>query len=394
MGTHRVFRARRSLVGAALVLAALLGWAGVTAAEQRLALARLTTDPAHDVRPAWSPDGRRIAFQSSRGGRYQIWTINADGSDERRLSHSQMDERHPAWSPDGRWLAFDAGDAEVREIWIMDAEGRDRRQVTRLGAFASFPSWSPDGRRLAFFVYQDGMMDLWSVSVDGVAPRPLTSGLADQRRSECTFSCHAPAWSPDGTLLAVSGGDHRTVWTLPLDGGSPFQVTSGEEHAHFPWFLSDGRLAYVEEHVTSSEAWTEVWAIDLSGRRPAERLLEKVRIQGPYELSPDGERLLFHSPRAGNFDIYVADLGIPEGLAAVQTARAPATDAPGTRAQPTPAAGQEVAGAAAAAPRAEGPVAGAAVDPGRVLLVLAGGLTLGLLGITMWQAARRRARRR
>src|SRR5262245_36392347 len=109
---------------------------------------QLTSSSGHDVRPSWSPDARRIAFQSNRTGSYQIWTVNQDGTDERRVSRGEADDRHPAWSPDGRQLVFDGGDDQVREIWVMDLEGRNRRQVTTLRALASFPSWSPDGQRL------------------------------------------------------------------------------------------------------------------------------------------------------------------------------------------------------------------------------------------------------
>lgn len=371
-----VRRLRRvpGLLGAGLAVA-LLAWVGIAAAQQReQAAVRLTTNPGQDVRPAWSPDGKRIAFQSNRTGAYQIWTVNRDGADERRVSRGEADDRHPAWSPDGRQIVFDAGDDRVREIWVMDPDGGNRRQITALRAFSSFPAWSPDGRTIAFFVYRDGAMDLWAVNADASAPRALTSGFADERKNNCTFACHAAAWSPESATLAFSGGDHRSVWTLRLEAPDPIRITSSEQLAHFPWFMPDGRLAYIEEHASSAEAWTEVRVIDPSGQRPPDTLLEKVLVQGPYELSPDGKRLVFHSPRSGNFDIYLADL---TGAGALDVTQAQEAASPGR-----PPAGGEL------------PTPDSPVDRGRALIYLALGIAGGLAAIGALQLYRRQARRR
>ncbi len=305
-----------------LALFALLGLALANSFEVRAQpqspLVRLTASDGHDLRPAWSPDGKEIAFQSNRTGSYQIWTVGANGSGEQRISQGEADDRHPSWSPDGRSIVFDSGTDLNREIWIVDLDSRRRRQVTRLGAFNTFPAWSPDGQKIAFFVYQNGVMDLWMVNADATTPRALTSQLSDQRENGCTFACHSPAWSADSGTVAYTGGDQKTIWTLLLSEGTPAVAVSGREISHFPRFLPDGRLVYIEEHITATEAWVDVWAIPPSGNRPRELLLEKVRIQGPLEMSPDGNRLLFHSPRNGSFDIYLADLTAPGAREALQ----------------------------------------------------------------------------
>jgi Tol biopolymer transport system component len=322
-----------------LTLGATLFGAGLALAEaedRHSPLLQLTVDRAQDVRAVWSPDGNRIAFQSDRGtGQYQIWSMQSDGGDQHQLSHDEADDRHPVYSPDGRQIAFDAGTANLREIWVMNADGSNRHQVTKLDAFASFPSWSADGGRLAFYLYQSGATDLYVVNADGASAQQLTSGLADERKSNCTNACHRPGWSPDGHTIAISGGDHRTVWTVDVNTLAMTQITEGVEHTHFPWYLSDGRLAWVVEYIQQGgAAFTDVVAVDAPHPTVTSKLLSNVSVQGPYELSPDGQRVLFHSPRSGNFDVYVADTAVTGGLQALQTSRATADIASGV---PTPA---------------------------------------------------------
>jgi Tol biopolymer transport system component len=96
-------------------------------------LRRLTRNPAVDADPTWSPDGRRIAFESKRGGNFDIYVMNADGSGQRRLTQSGGD---PAWSPDGRRIAF-VGDSG---IYVMHADGSGLRSLTP-NAGDAFPGW-------------------------------------------------------------------------------------------------------------------------------------------------------------------------------------------------------------------------------------------------------------
>ena len=93
--------------------------------------------------PAWSPDGRRIAFPSSG-----IRVVNADGSGLRRLTREGRGT--PAWSPDGRRIAFVSRRDGNLEIYVMNADGSGQRRLTRNAVRDSDPVWSPDGRKVAF----------------------------------------------------------------------------------------------------------------------------------------------------------------------------------------------------------------------------------------------------
>jgi TolB protein len=102
---------------------------------------RLGYSPADDWRPAWSPDGRLIAFISTRLGSQAIYLMNADGTNPRRLSHDSVEDSDPAWSPDGRFIAFRSKSAEgSRYIYVMNADGSNPHQVGN-DADAYFPAW-------------------------------------------------------------------------------------------------------------------------------------------------------------------------------------------------------------------------------------------------------------
>jgi Tol biopolymer transport system component len=208
-------------------------------------------------------------------------------------------------------LAVDTGTELKREIALIDLASGTRTVITNLGGFASFPTWSPDGTRLSFFVYQNGALDLWTINKDGTRALQMTQTLASENKSQCTFACHGAAWSPDGSRLAYADGDQKSVFTMRSDDGTDQQKASADDptgRSHFPEYLADGRLAYVTEHINPGQSWTDIWAMTPGSNQAPTALLQDVQVQGPFEISPDGQRLLFASPRNGNFDIYVASM--------------------------------------------------------------------------------------
>jgi TolB protein len=198
-------------------------------AEQRLTAVREGC-----FEPDVSPDGREIAFVSSREGDPEIYVMRADGTGERRLTAFYQEDREPRWSPDGKWLTF-----------ISNREGRDRYYLvrpdgTQLRAISGTATkleerelvWSPDSQKVVFVErLPDAKSRIWLAKVEGGEPVALTDGktLDDM-----------PAWSPDGKYLvfvADRGGD-ADLWLMRADGTGQTRLTTAKGADWLPrWFV-------------------------------------------------------------------------------------------------------------------------------------------------------------
>lgn len=170
-------------------------------------IVRLTDHPANDLLPVWSPDGTQIAFQSERSGNTDVYVMNADGSNLRRLTGGDVFDGHPTWSPDGTRIAFSSSRSGRYQIWVMGADGSNPYPLTNVFG-ALYPSWSPADDAIAFSgIYglntDDAFLDLFLMNTDGTNVRAVAMDeLTDMR---------GLAWAPNGSEAAYIGTEWMVV---------------------------------------------------------------------------------------------------------------------------------------------------------------------------------------
>ncbi len=194
--------------------------------ELRVGSRVVSSSPDAQASPAWSPDGRRLAFVNWRS----IWAVGADGSQRRRLVRDALDV---AWSPDGRRLVFTRGD----DIWTAQADGTREQQLTRGPLVETAPAWSPDGRWIAFFVLDrsragSGELDL--MHPDGSARHLLVTVSPAGSDDQQSFELSRPSWSTGGW---IAYGEPPGIFLVHANGSGRHLIGPGLE----PRFSPDGR---------------------------------------------------------------------------------------------------------------------------------------------------------
>jgi TolB protein len=162
---------------------------------------------SHEESPAWSPDGKWIAYTSTRHGNQELYLARPDGKDEKRLTSDPATDAHPAWAPDGKHIAFATDRWGDLEIALLEVEAGKLTRLTTSRGLDDYPAWSPDGKRIAFTSNRDRNLEIYVMAPDGKGPTNATrhSGIDN-----------FPAWTPDGRLTWVSnrrGG--FDVYVLP-----------------------------------------------------------------------------------------------------------------------------------------------------------------------------------
>lgn len=176
---------------------------------------RLTSHPAADRQPAWSPDGQSIAFASQRDGNWELYIYDLNLGTLTRVTNDPAYDGNPAWSPDGEWLVYDSYHQNNMDIYVIKVDGSEGPyRLTENAALDYEPTWSPNGRFLSFVSRRSGNPDLFIMSLDSVS-----DGTAVNLTNTPTLHEESPAFSPDGNYLAYSEASSGVAMlhAIPLD---------------------------------------------------------------------------------------------------------------------------------------------------------------------------------
>jgi TolB protein len=313
--------------------------------------------------PVRSPDWRKVAFVLERGvrGYSDIYVMNADGSGRRRLTRSPQNDANPpadrfvvcpracdgdpVWSPDSRRLAFVRIRGGRADIYVVNADRSGLRRLAHAisftpngggpsSGFGANPAWSPDGRKIAFMSNRDGTDDIFVVNADGGGLRNLTRFQAHDRtriwkgrehKRIGWFATDGPMWSPDGRKIVFRSERDRPseleraacrprcrrdeIYVINADGSGLRRLTDNWRSDGTPMWSPDGRkILFLRSGWESATVGGDVYVMnaDGSGQRNLTRSVTyPFASDAATAWSPDGRKILFVSNRGGNGEVYV-----------------------------------------------------------------------------------------
>jgi TolB protein len=231
---------------------------------------RLTSDPASEIQPSFSPQGDKVAYATNRSGSWDIWVVGVDGSNPTRLTNSASNDMHPSWSPGGKYIVYCSFGPRSQqwELWILDVESPSMKKWVGYGLF---PEWCPNGQtpKIAFQLarYRGSQwFSIWTVDfIDGEAKFPT------EIISNINHACICPSWSSDGSQLTystVNGSSYdnvkpvvpnvsgEDVWIIDIDGRNNLRLTHGDAVNFSPTWDPEGRVYFCSDRKGVNNIWS------------------------------------------------------------------------------------------------------------------------------------------
>lgn len=231
-----------------------------------VSVTQLTSDDADDAFPVFSPDGKKIAFCSTRSGNWDIYVMDVDGKNVVQATSSPLQEIHPSFSPDGTRLVYCAQGSRNSnwEIWTVNLTTNERKMIGN----GLFPTWSPrkDKDQIAFQKARargSRWFSLWTLDVVDGEARMVTEVAVSSNAAIVS-----PSWSPDGARLSFSTivepakgeagkpGGQQDIWTVNADGTNRHRITDGNGTSATPFWASNDRIFFVSNRSGADCIWS------------------------------------------------------------------------------------------------------------------------------------------
>ena len=249
--------------------------------------------------PQFSPDGRRIAFESDRTGIHEVWVCDGDGSNPVQLTFlAALWTGTPRWSPDGREVAFDARVEGQSDIYVVNSEGGSPRRITTEASNDVVPSWSRDGRWIYFSSDRGGSQQVWKV--------PAKGGHAVQVTKKGGFAAFE---SPDGKAVYYARYDAPGLWRVPVEGGEESLIFAHPRLGGWGhWVVRERGVYFVNPDPTRHHPTIELFSF---ATRRVTRLatLEKEVVPWlhAFDVAPDGRSALCSLSEKSNSDVMLVE---------------------------------------------------------------------------------------
>lgn len=230
---------------------------------------RLTSDPASEIQPCFSPTNDKVAFATNRSGNWDIWVVGVDGTSPIRMTSGVANDIHPSWSPDGKYLVYCSFGTRSQqwELWTVSTENPS---VKKWIGYGMFPEWCPNPKisKIAFQMARfrgSQWFSVWTVDIIDSEARFPTVIVESSR-----YACICPSWSPDGTQIAYSTVSRvfekenpavpnttgEDIWIVNLDGGNNHRLTISDSSDYSPTWSADGRVYFCSDREYIDNIWS------------------------------------------------------------------------------------------------------------------------------------------